>query len=92
MLKEKNDNIKINNNLYKVSYNKEEKELNIHLNDENITLNIETKGDLNIKCKSFNLIVEEDFSVDSLKPLNLPSIFLNSRMAKQIRNLFHLGK
>ena len=55
-------------------------------------INIETSGDINIKCKSYNVLVEEDFSVDSLRDESLPSIFLNSKMAKQIRNLFYIKK
>lgn len=69
-------------------FNKQTGELIIRNFNNNIkTLNINSPNiELNIHVDSVNIVVENDFCVDSLKNENKESIFLNSKMAKQIKN------
>lgn len=50
---------------------------------EDITFDIETQGDINLSCNSFNLLTKEKICFDSLTD---DDIHFNSKMAKQIRN------
>lgn len=79
------------NDSFVVVYDKEKDELTINSNiplnlQSNTNLKISVNGKLDIDCEEFSLVAEDKISIDSKLPEQEPSIFLNSKMARQIRH------
>lgn len=54
--------------------------------DPELDLKVSSKGHVEIECRSMSILVEEEFCVDSKMPDSVPSLFLNSKMCRQIRH------
>lgn len=77
----KDETLEFESNDFHLIFNKSSKKMKITTKTK-ISFDIETDRDINIKCRSFNLLAEDDICIDSIK-----NLFLNSKMAKQIRDL-----